>query len=138
MTSGTSYNIYAEVYDVAGNKTTSSTITTDTLYTTQDIANNPDKSEFYGATVTGYTCQNSAGVKNWKLFYADASNIYLIADDYISYEYAPKGKGGSSLNKGDTDYKLYFTDIVSDYLGSSDITNAKIKALNNDEVNPNY
>ncbi len=101
----------------------------------RDIANSTDKSEYYGATVSGYTCTNSAGVNAWKIFYADENNIYLIVDDYISYEYAPKGKGGTSLNQGDTNYKLYFTDVISDYAGSSDITDTKIKALNNDYFN---
>ncbi len=106
--------------------------------TAVDIASTNDKSEFYGAIVTGYTCENSAGVNAWKIFYADQENIYLIADDYISYEYVPKGKGGSSLNQVGNEYQLYFTNILSDYLGSSDITDTRIKLLNNDYFTKGY
>ncbi len=69
--------------------------------TADDITSSPEK--FYGATVSGYSCPNDDAVHGWKIFYAGTmgneteSHIYLIADDYISSTYAPKGKKGSSL-----------------------------------------
>lgn len=97
-----------------------------------DIVNNP--SEYYGAVVTGYNCANSKAVERWKIFYAEGSHIYLIADDYIASNYVPKGKAGSSINTNGT-YRMYFEDILNDYEGASDITISEIKALNNDYFN---
>lgn len=105
------------------------------LLSARDIANSSDKSEYYGATVNGYTCPNSTGINAWKIFYADENNIYLIVDNYITYEYTPKGKGESSLNHASRSNQLYFTDILSDYSGSADIINPKIKALNSSYFN---
>ena len=53
-----------------------------------DIANNPE--EHFGGYVTNYTTPSGDPNVKWRIFYADESNIYLIADDYISYTYAPK------------------------------------------------
>ena len=73
---------------------------------------------YYGREVTNYTC-NSSGVSKWRLFYADDNNIYLIADDYVSYSYLPTSTKGTRLNKGNTNYKAYFTAILNDYTGSA-------------------
>ena len=105
-----------------------------------DIASNP--SEYYGKTVSGYTCTNSAAVANWKIFYAgndfsaDGSyHVYLIADDYIPYEYIPKSSGGNSVDVGRNDMPraAYFTSVLGDYADGLDcITDNNIKKLNND------
>lgn len=79
-----------------------------------DIKNAPNT--FYGAEVTGYTYP-SDGVSKWRIFYADSSNIYLIADDYIDSTKAPKGQGGSSIYKN-SDYALSFNNVYNDYSGS--------------------
>ena len=63
--------------------------------TAADIASNAV--ENYGKYVTNYTAgwQYIKGVTeetkdtSWKIFYADANNIYLIASNYISYEGMP-------------------------------------------------
>ena len=94
---------------------------------------------YYGKTVTGYTPVNGTTV-GWKIFYADESNIYLIADDYVEPEKLPASTTasgevttnkpnitGSSYPKG-----AYFTNILNDYsTGSARVTDEKIKALNN-------
>ncbi len=81
---------------------------------------------FYGSKVTGYTCSGT-GVDTWRIFYADKDNIYLIADDYISINDAPKGKGGTALYKN-SDYRLSFDDVFKDYSGSDWILeNSKAK-----------
>ena len=81
---------------------------------------------FYGSKVTGYTCKGT-GVEAWRIFYADNENIYLIADDYISINDAPKGKNESSLF-GYGDYMLGFNNVYKDYSGSSWILeNSKAK-----------
>ncbi len=107
----------------------------ETGITAKDIANSTNKSEYYGATVTGYECPNSTGINAWKIFYADSSNIYLIADDYIRYDYCPSSPTGE-ITKYD-DYKLSMKGnmIINYQNGSEHITDAKIKALNNDYFN---
>ena len=84
-----------------------------------------------GKEVTGYECTNAAGVNKWLIFYADESNIYLIADDYISATYCPKGAKGSAIYQNST-YKLSMNNVRNDYAGAASITNSTIKALNND------
>ena len=86
-----------------------------------DISKAADKSAYYGKTVSGYTCTNSAGVSAWQIFYADDSNIYLIASDYISSAYCPSSKT-KSINVGITDYCLYMSDVVSDYQGLASVS----------------
>ena len=91
---------------------------------------------YYGKSVN-YTSAN--GVIGWKIFYADSSNIYLIADDYVDPKILPastKASGESTTNKpnikGDSYPKAaYFTNILNDYsTGSARITTDTIKNLN--------
>ena len=128
LTASTSYTIKVEVYNGVGIKGEDS-ITISTAekpgISADEIQQNP--TTYYGAEVTGYTC-SSSGVSKWRIFYADESNIYIIADDYIVSKYAPTSTGNHSLNVGDTNYRLYFSNILNDYSGSSWIrsnTNSK-------------
>ena len=93
----------------------------------KDIANMSDKSKIYGATVINYTPVTSTDV-GWKIFYADNSNIYLIADDYIHYDYCPPS-ATQKIYKN-SDYKLSMDNVVKDYTGSASITDTKIQNLN--------
>lgn len=103
--------------------------------TAKDIANSTNKKEYYGAIVTGYECPNSAGINAWKMLYADSSNIYLIADDYIHYDYCPGSPSGKVIKYDDYQFSMK-GNILSYYQNGSDyITDAKIKALNNDYFN---
>lgn len=77
-----------------------------------------DPNTYYGVQVTGYTCTNSEAVPIWRIFYADNTNIYLISDDYIASQYVPNSAGGHAPNIGDTNYKLYLTNVYTDYTGS--------------------
>ena len=97
-----------------------------------DITSNPE--EYYGQYVDYQPSNGDTEVK-WKIFYAGTnpndstdttSRIYLIADDYISSTYAPKGKGGTSITANST-YRLSFNNVISDYNGSSNITNNLVK-----------
>ena len=113
-----------------------------------DIAKAEDKSKYYGKVVTGYTPTNGATVQNWKIFYADSNNIYLIADDYVEREYLPastNSSGSVTTNKptaGNSSYAraAYFGDSLrADYsTGSARITDEKIKALNNSYFSQNF
>ncbi len=105
-----------------------------------DLANSENKSEVYGKQVTNYTVEDAPDVK-WDIFYADENNIYLIADDYIERSQLP-AKNGKTPNDGNTTYPraAYFTNVIAEYSGSSDITDDRIKKLNNDYFNnhPEY
>ena len=97
--------------------------------TAEDINKETDKSDFYGSIVKGYNCANSEGVKEWKIFYADNSNIYLIAGDYISKDFCPNSKTRKIYVK--TDYILSMDYVISDYnKGTESITDSSPKYLN--------
>ena len=89
-----------------------------------EIANNP--SEHYGGYVTNYTTPSGDPNVKWRIFYADESNIYLIASDYIHYDYCPVGAKGTAVTKN-SDYALSFNNVYQDYTGSVDITDARIR-----------
>ena len=63
-----------------------------------------EKTAIYGKYVTNYVASNASnadlGIGGWKIFHADSSNIYLIADDYVGRDYVPTGRGtdGQGLN----------------------------------------
>lgn len=129
LNSGTAYTIYARAIDSAGNE---SEIKTETISTkTAPIAPEVLKTQankYYGKKVN-YTAPN--GFNNWQLFHSDGENIYLIAGDYIPNTLAARqanvGKVGS--------YKVYLSPVLSKYTGSADVTDERIKALNNDYYN---
>ena len=91
--------------------------------TAAEISSNP--SEYYGGVVSNYTTPSGDSNVKWKIFYADSSNIYLIADDYIHYDYAPRS-ANYTLYKN-SDYILSFNDVYKDYTGGANITDSRIK-----------
>ena len=136
----TAYTIKVEVTNGIGLKgEDSTTITTEAKpgISAEEIQQNP--SSYYGAEIKGYTC-SSSGVSKWRIFYADASNIYIIADDYISGANAPKSAGNHSVNSSGE--KICFTDIVdnNDYStgGSWIQNNRKAKRWLNKYLSSSY
>ena len=127
LTASTPYTIKVEVYNGAGIKGEDSiTISTSAKpgLSAEEISQNP--TTYYGAEVIGYTCE-SDGVSKWRIFYADESNIYLIADDYIAAEDAPKGQGGTSVI-ANTTYRISLNNMGEDYTGANWINqNSKAK-----------
>ena len=110
--------------------------------TAKEISNIAYKQNLYGARVNGYTLSNTIQTDlGWKIFYADNSNIYLIADNYIERENLPNSTTDGTLetktdrnpNDGNSNYprSAIFTSILEEYSGSSRISN-KLKTLNND------
>ena len=89
--------------------------------TASQITQTTDKTGFYGEKVTNYTCPNTTGVTTWRIFYADTENIYLIADDYISFENTPKGRKGTAVTQNGTSYELSMNNVYKDYEGSMSI-----------------
>ena len=81
---------------------------------------------YCGKEVTGYTCDNSAGVNKWKIYHSDGKNIYLIADNYITAEYIPS-KDGATMTASSTTNAYYFNDtLLNKYTGAVSITDANI------------
>ena len=82
---GATYQFRIKVIDNAGNERESGGATgalkekkTQTV-TTAEVVANPSK--YYGKTVTDHKSTN--GWSGWKIFYAQGSYVYLIADDYV-------------------------------------------------------
>ena len=98
-----------------------------------------DPQNYYGAKVK-YTAPN--GVNDWKIFYSDGSNVYIITSDYIDpqIENQLPSKDGARPNPGDIEGfpKGVRFNIISKYNGSSDITDEKMKALNSDYFAKGY
>ena len=83
----------------------------------------------YGAYVTNYVAPSGDPDVEWRIFNADESNIYLIADDYIHKNYAPAGKNGSTLYEDDyygNGYMLSLENVYKDYKGANDIIDPRI------------
>ena len=107
-------------------------------FSSSDVASKAD--EFYGLEVINFTSEN--GYSNWKLFYANSTNIYLIASDYISYSSSLKGKNGHSFLQGKSSVNYKFgtnasTGVMQDYpQGTAEIVDTNyatadtIKSLN--------
>ena len=108
-----------------------------------DISNAENKEEYYGLKLKGYDCENNAGVDSWEIFYADENNIYILAENYMEYDYIPysTSNGQATSNKPATGTGMYsraasFVNVIGDYPnGSSHILDSKIKSLNNDYFN---
>lgn len=93
----------------------------------------------YGAEVIGYTCANNSAVGSWKILYADDTNIYLIANDYIPYNYIPATSTGNKPNRINSTSAVYFTNVIGDYpTGTASISDRKIRALSNDYFTKGY
>ena len=98
--------------------------------TALDIAKEPKK--YYGQKVTNY---ESNGVSDWKIFYSDEKNIYLITSEYLDVDKLPATSSGAKPQKGDSTYSkaaVYGSDVQANYSSGSDsITDERIKSLNN-------
>lgn len=114
--------------------------------TASTIANSSNKDEYYGKIVSGYYPKNDSQI-NWKILYADSSNIYLIADDYLEKSILPKGtnaKGESVGNKPINQVtgfpkSVALSNVLENYpTGSGRITDSTIKKLNNSYFSQNY
>ena len=96
-----------------------------------------EDTDYYGKKITNYEAN---GVSDWKMFYSDGNNVYIIASDYVDLDKLPSTKNGYSPKLRDSNYPkaAKFWSVVSDYNGSSDITDEKIKKLNNDYFSKEY
>ena len=100
-----------------------------------------DPAKYYGAKVK-YTAPN--GVNDWKIFYSDGSNVYLITTEYVDPAILPsKGEEDNPPKPDQGDATNYpkaarFNNILGKYNGSANITDKKMKAFNSDYFDKNY
>ena len=120
--------IEQELTNATSGGTTGGEITPEEGITASDIAKDISA---IGKEVTGYECTNSAGINKWLIFYADENNIYLIANDYIYKDYCPNS-GTQSMKTNGSGYEFAMNNATKDYKGAENITDSRIKALNND------
>lgn len=93
--------------------------------------------EYYGKSITNYSAN---GVEDWKIFYSDGNNVYLITTEYVDPAKLPS-KDGAKPDQGDaTNYPkaARFNNILRKYSGSANITDEKMKAFNSDYFDNNY
>ena len=82
---------------------------------------------YCGKEVTGYTCDNSAGISKWKIYHSDGKNIYLIADNYVTAEYIPTKDGATMTSSTEYTNAYYFEDtLLNKYTGAASITDTNI------------
>ena len=90
----------------------------------EEIASKPE--EHYGGEVTNYLAPSGDPNVKWRIFYADESNVYLIASDYIHKNYAPESAKNTLYNNGNG-YQLSFNNVIKDYnTGAANITDSRI------------
>ena len=118
LTQNTDYTIRVKIKDKAGNEKELTQVarTKKKGDTATVVAQNP--TVYYGKEVENYGVSYGSSNK-WRIFYADEENIYLITDDYIHYDYAPRSKNYTITR--DSNYELSFTDVYKDYAGAADI-----------------
>ena len=81
----------------------------------------------YGAYVTNYEVSEGGDPNvQWRIFYADEENVYLIASDYIHLDYAPESANNTLYDNGNG-YRLSFNNVINDYnTGAANITDSRI------------
>ena len=92
--------------------------------------------EYYGKSITNYSAN---GVEDWKIFYSDGSNVYIITSGYVDPAKLPSKDGAKPANT-DSSYPkaATFNNILGKYSGAANITDEKMKAFNSDYFDNNY
>lgn len=86
----------------------------------EDIINSPET--YYGHYVTNYNSPNDAGIVDeegqlgkWQIFMADDTNIYLIANNFITQQYTgTKNNVGYNFNQS-YPTRIWFSSIIDEY-----------------------
>ena len=93
--------------------------------------------DYYGKRITNYSAN---GVSDWKIFHSDGKNVYIIASDYVPVSTLPTTSAGHKpANTNSSNPKAApFDNVISDYTGSANITDEKIKGLNSDYFSKGY
>lgn len=87
-----------------------------------------EDTDYYGKKITNYEAN---GVSDWKIFYSDGNNVYIIASDYVDVDKLPSTSKGHKPQNTDSGYPkgVTFYNVIDDYNGSSDITDEKNKEI---------
>ena len=123
LAQNTNYTIKVVIKDQAGNEYEATTTgqTEKKGDTAAVVAQNP--TVYYGKEVVNYGViydDTEGSTNKWRIFYADESNIYLIADDYIHKDYAPKA-GSYEITVNSTNYELSMNYVYQNYTAGTDI-----------------
>ena len=96
-----------------------------------------DPQNYYGAKVK-YTAPN--GINDWKIFYSDGSNVYLITSEYVDPAKLPSKDGEKPVQGDAINYPkaAILNSISKKYRGSSNITDEKMIAFNSDYFDKKY
>ena len=92
-------------------------------------------SQYYGQKVN-YTTGNTeidSDITEWKIFYSDGSNVYIISSGYVDSANLPQKDGVKPVQWNNENKKMInFNNISSKYNGSADITDERVKTFNRD------
>ena len=91
-------------------------------------------SDYYGKVVNNYKVEGLSEDYEWKIFYADDNNIYLISADYINLDDIPSKNGNNVYHESETNYRFSFyydENLLKQYSGSDSISE-DVKYLMND------
>lgn len=109
------------------------------IVTLEMIRNNPStyygKNVNYTATVKNQDTNSNQNVTGWKVFHADDSNIYLIAENYINANLCPPSSKDTvsrpNYVAGGNNPRLNFDNynLIQSYAGTTDIPNQVRKWL---------
>ena len=96
-----------------------------------------DPQNYYGAKVTNYTAN---GISDWKIFYSDGYNLFLITSEYVDPAKLPEKDGAkpSQLDKENHPKAPNINSVTNKYIGSSDITDEIMKVFNSDYYAKGY
>ena len=140
LASGT-YNVYAIAYDKAGNKK-QSTNTVENVKISASYSNvtaamvASDPAKYYGLKVTNYTSQN--GQNDWRIFYSDGTQIFLITGDYINT--TETNRINSATGMTTSNYNAYWSSAPAfQIVNDTTLTRFKAKEynVNDHKDNPN-
>ena len=82
-------------------------------------------SDYYGKVVNNYKVEGLSEDYEWKIFYADDNNIYLISADYINLDDIPSKNGNNVYHESETNYIFSFyydENLLKQYSGSDSIS----------------
>ena len=95
-----------------------------------------DPQNYYGAKVNYKTGNEDIDkdITEWKIFYSDGSNVYIISSSFVDPSNLPEKDGAKPDCSDPTNYPkaAQFSNVVEKYNGSTDITDEKMKAFNSD------
>ena len=103
--------------------------------TAKDVQKHPDW--YYGKTVTNYTSSN--GQNDWKIFYSDGNNIFLITGDYTDLSQMDKLniENGMTLVEGSKDRACWKTEPDFQQISEETLKKFESKVYNINEHKDN-